>query len=626
MSTKYQRRLALLATVLVFGTLLMGSCLLNMAPQSNSVTAIRDVAINEASLEAPESQDPVVTPTSEIYLPRISRTLPKARVYYVDSTSGMDGYSCTTAQNPATPKKTVEGVMNCPLVAGDTVKFRGTFSETIYPSTSGQVLYNVQNIAQVSESSVGFKINIFGINPATDYVAIYGSRMGNSGAFAISSVSQNVVTVDTQFLPGGKFIPETEADPGTLQAAILRPIHFTAWDNNNPPVFNTQYQVYHVINQRVLMVSHLKSIGGHSINPGYYVWPAFEIDGNNNGNSDFQIFDHLEVTNAEAAIAIEFDDFQSNYDIVQFNYLHDTGSKGNASDEVIYWGNDIIDSNRRHNYAQIMYNKIGPHQTISDDGDGIEIKETAQNATVFGNEIVGTHPNGCSDAPIRVSGINAFVANNYIHDINPLPPFLGCGISIVDDYPADPESGGKGAIIVNNIVANVQDVGILVLDSVNVQILNNTIYNIFPRPNCDSTCKEEIMGIKVQNWQGPTTDIIIKNNIVQFAHIGIGRYIWSHNEYPVSIDSDYNIVFNSDIPFGGTITQNSHDYVVNPKLVDPQNQNYAIVATSLARDSGIDLASEFLIDNHDATDPTLIAITAPMIRISFWDRGAFEYR
>lgn len=612
--------------MLVSGTLVLRSCLLDIAPQVQGVTSIYDVAENDTTIEALESRDPLVVPTSAIYAPLIYRTLPLTRIFYVDSSLGTNANDCTLAQNPATPKQTVEGVMSCSLVAGDTVKFRGTFTETIYPSNSGQVLFNIQNIAQVSGSSVTFNTNIYGINPASDYVTIYGSRKGNSGAFAVSSVSGNVVTVNTQFLPGGQFIPEAASDPGSLQAAILRPIHFTAWDKNNPPVFNTEYQVYHVINQSVLMVSYLKSIGGNSINPGNYVWPAFEIDGNNYGNSDFQILDHLEVMNAESAIAVEFDDFQSNYDIVQFNNLHDTGSKGNASDEVIYWGNDNIDSNRHHDFAQIMYNKIGPHQSSTDAGDGIEIKETAQNATVFGNEIVGIHPNGCSDAPIRVSGINAFVANNYIHDINPLLSYLGCGIAIVDDYPSDSDSGGKGALVANNILANVQDVGILVLDSINVQILNNTIYNIFPRPNCDAICKEEIMGIKVQNWQGPTTNIIIKNNIVQFAYIGIGRYVGSHDEYPVSIDSDYNIVFDADFPFIGTITQNSHDYVVNPRLVDPQNRNFAIMATSLARDSGKDLASEFHIDNHDATDPTVTSITVPIIRISPWDRGAYEYR
>jgi hypothetical protein len=623
------RRLAFLAAVFVFGALalVLQSNLFDFSSHVLGLADSNKTRVNSASYVVSEPEALLATATSQSYLPLISAGPPAWAInYYVDSSSGNDRNTCTQAQNPSTPKKTVPGIMSCNPGFGQTVYFRGTFTDTILPNRSGTVLYNVQAIAEVKGSVVTFNQAVTGFYPPTDYVTVYGSRKGNSGAFGIVSVSGNQVTVDTTSLPGGKFVPESASDPGTLQAAILRPIHFTAWDKSHPPVFNTKYQVFHTINQRVLMVSYLKSIGGYTVNPGYHVWPAFEIDGNNFGNSDFLIFSHLEVINAESAIAVEFNDFQSNYDIIQFNNLHDTGSRGDASDEIIYWGNDIINSNRHHDFAQIIYNKVGPQRSDSDGADGIEIKETAQNVTVFGNEVVGIYPEGCSDAPIRVSGINAFIANNFVHDIHPFSSNQGCGISIVDDHPSDPTSGGKGAIIVNNIVANVQDVGIRVLDSINVQVLNNTIYNIFPRPNCTSSCMEEIMGIEVQNWQGATTNILIKNNIVQSAHIGIGRYTGSHNEYSVSIDSDYNIVFNADFPFRGTITQNTHDRVINPELVDPQNQNFALKVTSPARDSGIDLSNVFRIDNPDAVDPLLPYATAPTVRTNPWDRGAYEYR
>lgn len=574
------------------------------------------------------TQPPEVTPTSEIYLPLIFAPPPAwAHAYYVDSSLGSDRNSCTQAQNPSTPKRTVSGVMSCDPGPGQTVRFRGEFKETIYPTRSGTVLHNVQDIARVSGSVVTFTQAIADIYPPTDYVTIYGSRKGNSGAFAIVSASGNRVTVDTSDLPAGRFLPEVASDPGTLQAAILRPVHFTAWDKNDPPVWTGLYQTYHAINQSVIMVSHLTSIAGDSINPGYPVWPAFEIDGNNFGNSDFQIFDHLEVTNAECAIAVEFHDFHSNYDIIQFSNLHDTGYAGDVSDEVIYFG-QAYHPERHHDFVQIMYNKVGPHKQdystgTPTKGDGIEIKPSGHNATIFGNEVVGIQPNGCDDAPIKVTGTNAFIANNYVHDINP-QAYPGCGISIIDDSPLDPTGGGEGAIVINNIVASVKRVGIRVLDADDVQILNNTLYDIFPEPDCDSACMEENMGIEVQNWQGSTQNIVIKNNIVHTAHIGIGRYIWS-KDYPVSIDSDYNIVFDSDFPFHGTITQNIHDRVMDPGLIDPQNHNFALMATSPARDSGTDLTSVFSIDNHDAADPRLPAITAPIIRTGVWDRGAYEY-
>jgi hypothetical protein len=572
-----------------------------------------------------DPQTPGVPSTSKVYLPLLSMPRPAwAITYFVDSSLGNDQYNCTQARNPATPMKTVEGIMSCNPGPGQTVRFKGVFEETIFPTKSGTVLYNVQDIAQVNGSVVTFNRPITNYYAPTDYVTIYGSRKGNSGAFAIISVSGNQVTVDTSALPAGHFISEATADPGTLQAAILRPVHFTAWDENNPPTWNSIYQAYHAINQRVVMVSHLKSIGGDSVNPGNYVWPAFEIDGDHSGNSDFQIFDHLEVINAESAIAIEANEFQSNYDIFQFNNLHDVGAAGDASDEIIYFGY-AYRPDLHHDFAQFMFNKVGPHNSNADPGDGIEIKPSAHNATVFGNEIVGIHPQGCDDAPIKIAGTNAFVANNYVHDINPQTS-PGCGISIVDDEPLDPSSGGENAIVVNNIVANVKGVGIRILDASGVKILNNTVYNIFPEPNCDPDCMEHIMGIEVHNWQAPILNMVIKNNIVMSAHIGIGRYIGSHNEYQVNIDSDYNLMFNTDFPFRGTITPNFHDRVIDPKLVDPQNNNFALIATSPARDSGSNQNSIFSIDHHAAADPSLPSITAPINRTGVWDRGAYEYQ
>jgi len=505
--------------------------------------------------------------------------------------------------------------MSCDPGPGETVRFRGEFTETIFPTRSGTVIHDVQDIAGVNGFIVTFNQAVIGVDPDTDYLAVYGSRKGNSGAFAVMSASGNQIAVNTSDLPASQFLSETASDPGVLQAAILRPVHFTAWDESVPPIFNTRYQAYHAVNDRVIMVSHLKSIGGNSINPGYYVWPAFKIDGSGGGNSDFHIFDHLEVINADCAIFTESASFQSNYSIIQFCNLHDVGVAGGASNEVIYWGYDGR-PDLHHDYAQIMYNKIGPH--VAGVGDGIEIKDSAHNVTIFGNEIVGILPNGCADAPLRTSGINTFIANNYLHDIN--PSGYGCGISIIDDVPGNPDSGGRGAIIVNNILSNVKLVGIRILDSDDVQILNNTIYSILDDPEH----REDNMGIMVQNWQGSTENIIIKNNVVQDVYIGIGRYLWS-NAYPFSVDNDYNIVFDATHPFYHTITQNANDQVVDPGLVDPENHDFTTTTTSPARDSGTDLASVFNVDNHDAADPRLPAITAPIIRTGVWDRGAYEH-
>jgi hypothetical protein len=391
---KIWRRFGLISGILILGSIILGASLLVVSRQP-SQTIIND------------------------YLPFILKPPPAwVRTYYVDSVAGNDGNSCTQAQNPNTPKKTVASVITCNPAAGQTVRFKGEFKDAIVPTRSGTVLYEVQDIAQVNGSVVTFNQSIVDIYSPTDFVTIYGSRKGNSGVYAIISVSGSSVTVDTVNLPAGQFLTEAASDPGALQAAILRPVHFTAWDKNNPPVWSGLYGAYHAVNQRVIMVSYLKSIAGNAINPGYPVWPAFEIDGNNDGNSDFQILDHLEVTNAECAIAIEANEFQSNYDIIQFNNLHQIGTAGHVSDEIIYFG-FAYRPDLHHDYVQIMYNIVGPHIIDASEGDGIEIKPSAHNATLFGNEVVGINPLGCDDAPIKIAGTNAFVANNYVHNINP---------------------------------------------------------------------------------------------------------------------------------------------------------------------------------------------------------------
>ncbi|UCD07359.1 MAG: right-handed parallel beta-helix repeat-containing protein, partial [Candidatus Aenigmatarchaeota archaeon] len=517
--------------------------------------------------------------------------------YYVDSNIGNDANNCSQALDPSTPKRTVNSIMSCNPGAGDIVKFRGTFTQGIYPTRSGEVLYAFQPIQGVSGSTVTFSNSMSGLNPATDYVTIYNSRKGNSGAFAVVSFSGNSVTVDTSDLPLGSFISETAADPGDLHAAILRPVHFTAWDKNNPPVFDPYYQTFHSNCMSVVMVSYLHSISGEN----HQVWPAFELDCSDLTPSDYIILDHIEIENAATAIATEAHHFQSNYDIIQHNNIHNVGYQGLASDEGIYFGYDIRLPVEYHDYVQIMYNKVGPHRfTTGVIGDGIEIKESARYATVFGNEVFGIQCLYCADAPIRVSGIDAFVANNFVHDISP-GESRGCGISIVDDYPSEPTTGGKRAIVVNNILANVRGMGIRVLDANGVQILHNTIYNIpYPEPNGDPAWYEEYAGIFVQNWQGPTENITIKINIVHSAHIGIGRYIWSH-DYPVSIDSDYNIVFNTTYPFRGdtdsrgTITQNTNDLLLDPMFVNPSGGNFHLQSSSPAIDNGTAL-SDVAID------------------------------
>lgn len=553
-----------------------------------------------------------------------------AVTYYVDSDLGNDAVSCEAAQNPATPKRSVNSVLSCQPGAGETVKFRGVFTQTIRPPASGEVLHDVQAIQRVTGSQVEFGYTPQPLIPGVDYVTIYGSRRGNSGAFRVVSASGNTVTVDTSALPARQFLDEAAADPGDLEAAILRPVHYTAWDPANPPLWRTDQQTFHSIDKRVVMVSYLRSdsIGGDQ---GVFVWPAFEIDGTTGGNADFHIFDHLDIQHAEVGIATEDGAFQANYAILQFNRLHDIGYAGGASDEIIYWGN-AYHPERHHDFCQIVYNKVGPHNQYpialrppyQFAGDGIEIKPSAHNCTIFGNEVVGTYAiNGCDDAPIRISGPNAFVANNYVHDVNPQPGTAkGCGISLITAEPRG-EGDAEGSIVTNNIVANVKGVGIRVLDSDNVQIVNNVVYRIFPVEGCEY-CVEETIGIMVQNWADSTTNVEIYNNIVHSVPTGIARYPWSR-PYPFQVTSGHNIVYNTTAAWGPDIPPAATDRYHDPGLIDPEGSNFAIGPDAFARDRGLDLSDLFTIDNHAAPNPTWPPVVALTLRQHPWDIGAYEY-
>lgn len=533
-------------------------------------------------------------------------------IYYADSSIGNDANTCIQAHNPDTPKKTVNSVNACVTGGGDIVKFRGTFTETIFPAKSGMVLYEVSNIAKVEGAVVTFNQSIEGLNPETDFVTIYNSRKGNSGAFAVVSFSGTTVTVDTQYLPGRQFLLETANDPhfatGPLQAAIIRPVHYTAWDIANPPTFNTAYQVYKAINQRVIMVSYLKSISGN----GYVVWPAFEVDGNNSGNSDFQIFDHLEIINTSSAISTEAGEYQSNYDIIQYNNIHDVGiANDGVADELIYWGKwgrpDL-----HHDFVQIMYNKVGPHKPGAA-GDGIDTKQSVHNPTVFGNEIIGVNGT-CGDAPIKSEASDEFIANNYIHGVHPIGR-QGCGISIVDGS-FDIWTYNR-VIIANNIIADVAGVGISLVDVGNSEIYNNTIYNITPSVDPE-TDPEFNAAINVWAWQSKPVGNIIKNNIIHTAVYGIDSY-WG--ALTSGITSDNNIVYNTTGAAYRYINKGANDREIDPQLADPANGNFSLLPGSPAINAGANLASIFIIDNHSASNPLILV--APLVR-DIWDIGAFE--
>lgn len=543
-----------------------------------------------------------------------------AVTYYVDSGAGNDGNSCAQAQNTSSPRRTVAGIMGCNPGAGDTVRFRGNFSETIRPVQSGQVLQATTAVNAVRGSNVEFSSGIPTVNAQTDYVTIYNSRKGNSGAFRVVGANGNTVTVDISNHPGGAFLEEVAADPGNLQAAIIRPVHFTAWDAANEPTWNFSTAMYYGFNNSAVMLSHLRSLSGTNNE----VWGAIYLDGGGGGGNDYFVVDRVTIENAATAIGLSNNDFHANYAVIQHSTFRNIGWNGGVSDEIIYWGN-FLQYQKHHDYPQIMYNRVGPHKPMTTNpnygtqamGDGIEVKASGHFPTIFGNIITGMSlTNGCDDSPIHSAGEGGFIANNYIDDVNPSPNNVpGCGISIVEGA-----RGANGTIVANNILRNVKSVGIRVFNTSNVQVVNNTIYDVHPISGC---CAEESAGIMIQTDGEPATGNVIRNNVVHNVPVGIGRYPWSTSEQ-FSVTTSNNIVYNATTPWGVGITPASTDRVVNPALINPAGGNFALGTGSAAIGAAANLSSLFVIDNPMASNPTG-ALRAPTVRAAAWDAGAASY-
>jgi hypothetical protein len=470
----------------------------------------------------------------------------------------------------------------------------------------------------VSGSTVTFNSVPSGLSNQTDYVTIYGSRKGNSGAFKISSTNGNQVTVDTSALPGGSFVSESAGDPGELQAALLRPVHFTAWDRNNPPTWDFSTAMYYGFNRSAIMLSYLRSTSGNNNE----VWGAIYLDGDGGGSNDYFIVDHVEIANAATAIGLSNNDFHANYAILQHNYFHNIGWAGGVSDEIIYWGN-FLQYQKHHDYPQIMYNRVGPHKSMPTNqtygnqaiGDGIEVKASGHYPTIWGNIITGLSlTNGCDDSPIHSAGQNGFIANNFISDIYPQPENIpGCGISIVEGA-----QGANGTIVANNIIANVKSIGIRIFNTSNVQVVNNTIYNIRSIQGC---CAEESAGILIQTYGQGVSGNIVRNNIVANAPVGYGRYPWDTGN-SFSVTTSNNIAYNTTTPWGVGFSATGIS-TANPNLVNPGSQNFTLGTGSAAIGAGTDLTSLFALDNHNAINPSAPG-PVPTVRTGSWSIGAYQ--
>lgn len=272
---------------------------------------------------------------------------------------------------------------------------------------------------------------------------------------------------------------------------------------------------------------------------------------------------------------------------------------------------------------------------------GIEVRGT--NHLVENNEVWGSvayhAATGCSgDADgFRFFGSGHIFRGNYIHDIGFTgdnegysphvdafqtwkDPGMNTGMVFEGNYIDLPEwqalheygkgweiEGLKDSIIRNNIVKAHLGIGSWAGNgNENLTIVNNTfIGNSNPPCSVGSNCWPVAIGLD------GTPNCVIKNNILvdwRYRHIDIG------SGSGTGLDMDYNLLYKSDGSTPGGTPQ-AHDlWDIDPKFVNPAQNDFHLQSNSPAIDAGVTLSE--VTNDYDGN---------PCPQGTEYDIGAHEY-
>lgn len=531
-------------------------------------------------------------------------------IYYVDS-AGSNTSPYDTWAKAANQINTI--VSGYSLIGGDVIFCRGTVSShTPVAISTGDVGSNVHSLenVNVSDSIVTFSTTPSGVSANTDYVYLYNSFRGNSGAFDITAVNGTAITVDTSELPGGSFITEnTSNSPWNLQAAIIRPVRLIGCDSNG-----------------TARADYAEFVGGNYFldmtgADYWYVSYCYHKDGNNYnlkvvGNasvaSDYVALDHIKLRGTNGWVILDIDpgEYGDNGGdltgtIVQHSEFWWLNPSGSYTQEVIYHGHGSAATDKCIN-TQIMYNEIWTSGSISGltEDDGIDGKENNDYTMIWGNYFHDLEPDF---GGIKLPAGNVCAANNYFKNVNPQS---SSDYGVVSQFSYG--LGGKTHYIFNNIFDSCYDnnIGLGPTSAGTTCIWNNTFYG---RKSNDTAIK-----LGINSATGYIAEL--KNNIFQHYAVGI-----DNSDGTISADAD-NIWYDNTTNYSGW-TPNDTDHVgQDPNLVNPSSGDFSIGSSAYAKDKGSTI-STFSVDNHDAANPTLAGLTQLIFRPqnSAWDIGAYEY-
>jgi hypothetical protein len=352
------------------------------------------------------------------------------------------------------------------------------------------------------------------------------------------------------------------------------------------------------------------SIGWYDVPNGdpkmdYVTLRGFEVTGDGGRitwGGSYSVLEYIwshDVTGLGATV--QFDAAVSDYP-----YCQDTGKarditvrnnliERGAGEGIYISGNYVLTSDggcpdygNTHSDILIEGNTVRHPGFNGNQGDAIDLKAGLMNVTIRNNLLHDTHPVDSQSDGITALGVFPPARTEYLIEGNHI---FNAGHGITMGLQ-------NGTVIRNNVIYNCRGGGIYPsgdfgYTNANLEIYNNTIYNT-----------------KGGIGLGYAEDVKLRNNLIVDSENQIEGY------FSKNIDSDYNLL----APLGSTLPEGEHSIVLESTAgitANPAAGDFRLVATSPARDRGIDLApAGFDLDFQGVTRP----------QGHTWDIGALEFR
>jgi parallel beta-helix repeat protein len=254
---------------------------------------------------------------------------------------------------------------------------------------------------------------------------------------------------------------------------------------------------------------------------------------------------------------------------------------------------------------------------------------TIENNEIYGNANTNAYVGSAislwnAGGPIydQAPGYHYIIRNNIIYDNRNLQPYPTDGNGIIidnNDRGETPDLRLAKTLIANNVIFHNGGRCIHVLNSSNVDVVNNTCYHNLETEKLAEGCNGEITLQRTYDYAS-SVNIRVYNNIAY----GRGGTCWSGSkERPVfqvfgavQYEADYNLWYNGSL---GWASPGPNDIFADPMYrnpsLDPAAADFTLMSTSPGIDSGTDQFAE-------AVPKDYLGRSRP--QGEGFDRGAYE--